>query len=88
MYENKELLKKFIDEHFCVKSLKDIGVINKNINNKDYVSIANEICRFFGYKTIYQYKFENTKCHISYANVKERKESSFTTEVKAWHESD
>lgn len=55
--ENSALLKlgAFIDEHFSDEEFWDIGFFSKDIKVTDYEKIAERVCTFFGYKSIYEY---------------------------------
>lgn len=60
-----KILKQFIDENFDIKTLVKVGFIKKEIK-KDYLAIANRICVFFGYETIYEYGTNEIRAHLSY----------------------
>lgn len=64
-YKDLDLLKKFMDEQFDLKELVKIGLIDKNIEG-NYPLMANRICEYFGYESIYQYGAETITAHISY----------------------
>ena len=58
--EKSELLKNFLLEHFDFKELKKVGFYNNDIKKTDYQKQADRLCHFFGYETIFQYRFENS----------------------------
>ena len=84
--EKLELLKNFLLEHFDYDELKKVGFYDKTIKRKDYQKQADRICKFFGYETVYQYGFETTYAHISYADQYRPDGEPFLTEFKAWYE--
>lgn len=87
--EKEQLLKRFLLDNFDFKELKKIGLYSKDIKKNDYQKQANRICQHFGFglETVYQYGFETTYAHISYAKGHEPKNQTFLTKFKAWHES-
>jgi hypothetical protein len=66
--QKEETLKNFMLEHFDFDALKKAGFYGKEIKRKDYKAQAERICRFFGYKTVFEYRTKEIRCHISYAN--------------------
>jgi hypothetical protein len=82
-----ELQVKFLKEHFDFEELKKIGFYSKDIKKKDYQKQIDRICQYFGFESIFQYNFETTSAHLSYAKVKRPKGEPFVTVIKAWHES-
>lgn len=53
--EELNKLKEFIEEWFDFKTLKSIGFFAKDVKKTDYERIADRICKFFGYASIYEY---------------------------------
>lgn len=84
--EKDRLLKKFLKDHFDFRELKKVGFFDKSIKHTDYQKQADRICEFFGYESIYQYKFETTYAHLSYVDGHRPEGEGFVTEFKAWHE--
>jgi len=82
-----ELQVKFLKENFDFKELKKIGFYARNIKEKDYQKQIDRICQFFSLDSIFQYNFETTSAHLSYAEGKRPKGSPFVTVIKPWHES-
>lgn len=80
-----ELLKNFLTEHFDFKELKKAGFY-KDINKTEYEKQAKRICDFFGYETVYEFGFNTTYAHITYADGHRPEGEPFLTEFKAWHE--
>ena len=85
--EKERLLKNFLEEHFDFAELKKVGFYDKTIKRKDYQKQADRICKFFGYKTVYEYGSKTIYAHISYAEGHRPEGEPFLTEFKAWHES-
>ena len=52
----KNRLKQYIEDYIPVDDLKKAGFFGKGVKKTDYEKIAERICWFFGYKTIYEYK--------------------------------
>jgi hypothetical protein len=67
--EDKELLKKFMQEFFPFAEFKKAGLFTKEMKN-DYNAQAEKICTFLGLKSIYEYRKETIRCHISEPNPK------------------
>lgn len=63
--EKKKLLKAFMQEFFPYSEFKKIGFFTKEMRG-DYEAQAKRVCEFFGFKTVYEYRAEETRCHISY----------------------
>ena len=88
-------LKNFIEENFDFEELVKVGIFKKEMKG-NYKIQANKICRYFGYKTIYEYGSKNISCHISYAKDERPlvvdkngrlRETPFVTEIKSIYES-
>lgn len=47
---------------------------------------ADRICQFFGYKTVYEYRTTEIRCHISYAEGHRPENEPFVTVLKPWYE--
>lgn len=82
-----DLQVKFLKEHFDFKELKKIGFYSKDIKEKDYQKQIERICLYFDFDSIFQYRFQTTSVHLSYAEGKRPKGEPFVTVIKAWHES-
>lgn len=67
MYEDKGVLERFMKEFFPYAEFKNAKIFTKEMR-KDYVAQANKICYLLGLKTIYEYRKEEIRCHITYAN--------------------
>jgi len=87
---DKNILKKFIEDNFDIKTLVKIGFLKKEIK-KDYIKIADRICTFFGYDEIYEYGKNEIRAHLSYAGDRplhidengELKEEPLVTVIKS-----
>lgn len=84
--EKERLLKNFLNDNFDFKELKKVGFYSEDIKKTEYQKQADRICQFFGYKTVYEYKFKTTYVHLTYVEGKRPEGEPFLTEVKAWHE--
>ena len=60
-----KILKDFINDNFDINTLIKVGFLKKKWG-KDYLSIADRICTFFGYKEIYEYGSKEIRGHLSY----------------------
>lgn len=87
-----ETLKNFIEERLDVDGLIRMGFIQKS-QRHDYPAIAERVCTFFGYESVYEYGAHTTRAHISYADdglsvneEGELQQRPFITEFKGWME--
>ena len=64
--QKDEVLKNSMKENFDFKSLLKAGFFTKEMKN-DYKAQAERVCKFFGYKSIYEYGAKEIRCHITYA---------------------
>ncbi len=57
MMDNAEIkrLKKLLEDNFDFKTLKEIGFFAKDVRRSDYEIIAQRICTFFGYQSVYEF---------------------------------
>jgi len=60
-----KILKDFIDDNFDIKTLIKVGLFKKE-RRKDYLSMADRICTFFGYADVYEYGAKEIRGHLSY----------------------
>lgn len=65
--DKDQLLEKFMKEFFPFKEFKDIGFFTKEME-WDYQAQSEKVCKFFGYKTVYEYGAKEVQCHISYGD--------------------
>ena len=63
----EELLKAFIDEFFDLETLIEIGFLKKEMAS-DYPAIAEKICTFFGFESIYEYGKDFSRAHLSFGS--------------------
>lgn len=61
-----DVLKRFMKEHFPYGQFRKAGIFKKEMRG-DYQAQADHICRLLGYKTIYEYRNKEIRCHITYA---------------------
>lgn len=64
--ETDKTLERFMQEHFPYAEFKKIGFFNKEMKG-DYKAQSERVCKFFGYKTVYEYGSKEIQCHITYA---------------------
>ena len=83
--DNTNLLKDFLLEFFDFDSLKKAGLF-KGLERTDYEAQADRICRFLGYKTIYEYGAKEFRGHITYAPGKRPTGEPFVTVIKSIYE--
>jgi len=65
---NPNLLKDFMEEFFDFKTLKKIGLFKKDMKKDDYEAQASRICQYFGMESIYEWRKDEIRCHISEVN--------------------
>lgn len=68
MTESDKLLKNFLNEHFDFYTLRKVGFFPKDMKKIDIHGQVERICKFFGYKTIYEYGAKVIHAHISYVD--------------------
>ena len=72
MTDKKTTLKNFMEEFFDFDGMVKCGFFKKEWK-EDYQAQADRVCRFFGYKTVYEYGAREIRCHISEVNPSEDK---------------
>lgn len=65
--EKAETLKNWMKEFFPFAPLLKAGFFTKEMRG-DYEAQAQRVCKFFGFKSVYEYGKDEIKCHISEAN--------------------
>ena len=93
--EGKDMvLKNFMEEFFPLEELFEVGFFTKEMKG-DYKAMAKRVCKFFGYKTVYEYRAKEMRCHITYDETRpmhidkngELKEEPFITIIPSvWSE--
>ena len=66
--EKDRILKEFMEEHFDFASLKKAGFYGKEIKKRDFKAQAERICRFFEYKSVFEYNSQEISMHLTYAD--------------------
>ena len=61
---DSDVLARFMDEFFPFEALVEAGFFTPNMVG-DYQTQAGRVCEFFGYKTVYEYGAQETRCHIT-----------------------
>jgi hypothetical protein len=72
------VLKRFMQEFFPFGPLRKAGFFTKEMRG-DYKAQAEHVCRYFGYKTVYEYGATEISCHISYAEGHRPEGEGFVT---------
>lgn len=65
--EKDRTLKNFMQEHFDFEGMVEIGFF-KEEEREDYKAQAEKICKFFGFKSVYEYGVKEIRCHLSYGD--------------------
>lgn len=65
--EKDNLLKNFMEEQFCFDGLVEIGFFKEEMRG-DYKAQAERVCKFFGYKTVYEYGAKEFRAHVTYGD--------------------
>lgn len=67
--EKDEVLKRFMREFFPFATLRKAGFFTKEMRG-DYKAQAERVCKFFGYKTVFEYGAKSTEgVHLTYAKA-------------------
>jgi hypothetical protein len=77
MKDLDKLTKEFIKEFFPIKELFEAGFFTKEMKG-NYNLMAGKICYYFGYKTVFEYRSKEIRCHISYSKKDDTLELSET----------
>lgn len=77
-----KILERFMKEQFDFNALKKAGFFTKEMK-ADYKAQADRVCKFFGYKTVYEHGAQEIRCHLSYANPEGK---PFITTLKSIYE--
>lgn len=85
MSSNPGLLKRFIEELFCFDDLLEVGMFTEEMRN-DYEAQAERICKYFGLKTIYEYRAEEIRCHVTYVEGHRPEGEPFVTVIPSIYE--
>jgi hypothetical protein len=59
-----KLLKSFMKEQFDFNALLKAGFFTKEMRG-DYKAQAERVCRWFGFKTVYEYGSREISCHLT-----------------------
>lgn len=83
--EQEQVLERFMKEFFPFGPLCKAGFFKKEMRH-DYEAQAKRVCERFGYKTVYEYRAEEIRCHISYVNGKRPEGEGFVTVLPSIYE--
>lgn len=78
--EDNGLLERFMKEFFPFSEFRKAGIFTKEMNG-DYEAQAKRICDMLGLETIYEYRKDEMRAHISYATGKRPKDEPFVTVI-------
>ena len=81
---SEELLKKFMKEFFPFSAMRQAGLFTKEMKG-DYKAQSEKMCKFLGLETIYEYRKEELRCHIS-STGKRSKDEPFITVIPSIYE--
>lgn len=79
------VLKRFMIEFFPFAQLSKVGFFTKQMKG-DYYAQAKKVCVFFGYKTVFEYRAKETKCHLSYVGERPENDKDFVTTIPSIYE--
>lgn len=68
MTKEDQILKDFLNEHIDFYGLRKLKFFPPDMKKSDIHGQAERICKFFGYKTVYEYGAKVIHAHISYAD--------------------
>lgn len=77
------VLKRFMQEFFPFKEFMKAGIFTKEMKG-DYKAQSERVCKFFGYKTVYEYGAKEIRAHLSLVNPKP--DEPFITVVQSIYE--
>jgi len=80
MNPKDQVLTNFMEEFFPFDALQKAGFFTKEMKG-DYKAQADRVCKFFGFKTVYEYGAMEAKCHLSFAGERP-KDEPFITEIE------
>lgn len=63
------VLKRFMKEFFPFSPLRKAGFFKPEMKG-DYYAQAEKVCKWFGFKTVFEYGATEITCHITYAEGK------------------
>lgn len=79
MKDSKDkLLGRFMREFFPFSDLRKVGFFTPEMRG-DYAAQAKRVCEFFGFETVYEYRKDEMRGHLSYDSVEARGNEPFVT---------
>lgn len=86
-HKDDEVLHNFIDEFFDIDTMIKIGFFKEKMRN-DYPAMADRICTFFGYKTVFEYGHvdEPFNIHMSWVSKHRPKDEPFVRTIRSIYE--
>lgn len=78
---DEAVLERFMKEFFPFSEFKKIGFFSKEMKG-DYKAQSERVCKYFGYKTVYEYGAEESApFHLSYSKGHRPKDEPFATTI-------
>lgn len=59
------VLERFMKEFFPFTELRKAEFFSKEMRG-DYYAQAERVCKFFGFKSVFEYRKEEVRCHLSF----------------------
>lgn len=84
--EDEAVLRRFMQEFFPFGPLRKAGFFTKEMRF-DYKAQAERVRWYFGYKTVYEYGANETRCHLSCAKEHQTNDQPFVTVIPSIYES-
>lgn len=78
--ETELVLERFMKEFFPYAYWRKVGFFTKEMRG-DYKAQDERVCKFFGYKTVFEYGAKEVSAHLSYADGYRPKDEPFVTVI-------
>lgn len=75
--EKKAILRRFMKEMFPIKNLFKVGFFTPEMKG-DYQAMADRVCRYFGYETVFEYRAHTTSAHLTMVGDRPKDEPFIT----------
>jgi len=83
--EKDKVLERFMKEFFPYGPLQKAGFFTKEMRG-DYKAQAARVCQWFGFKTVYEYRADELRCHLTYADNAHPANEGFVTVLPSIYE--
>lgn len=74
------VLERFMIEFFPFAELRKAGFFTKKMKG-DYYAQAKRVCDLFGYKSVFEYRAKEIRCHLSYTGERPENDKEFITVI-------